>query len=534
MPLAALETALARAEDLDADCEKLRLELALAGEELERLTALRVAETGELRARTGGLEAELASARDRIDELSRELRDSEAARTDVETRIQETSEGSRATEAELVTLREKVEKARAEAARLEDALRHEAQRAAEERGRLDAELAARTGELAAARGEIESRARGACELGEALEGARDRVRALEGELATARGESAGAADAILELERRNRDLISAEVALEERLRAAEGEILESSARGGEDRAALEAELVTLREKVEKARAEAARLEGQRSRIQADLVDASAKLEAERVRRAELEATHRSETAVSAQVLEEALAALAAERSGTVQLEAAKGELLAELDRERAERSMTAAAATAELAMACEEAAATARRCAELEERLESVPRAPGPEVPDRAILPAPGPSSARFEDSASGDLEIRARCHELYVEALARSLPAALIVLDGRDRVVSWNQWAESLFGTAETEVVGKGFFEIESPLAKPTFRKRFAEFKGDGAIHKSRVRMRAGGRVGTWMVTRGPWPGRTGWTAGRSFSCNPPGRAEQPPPGGG
>ena len=106
------------------------------------------------------------------------------------------------------------------------------------------------------------------------------------------------------------------------------------------------------------------------------------------------------------------------------------------------------------------------------------------------------------------DREIEARVQALFSQSLLRSLPSALIVLDVERRVISWNLGAERLLGMTEGEVVGKEFFSLPVPLAKPAFQKRFEESERDGVVHRLRVRFDYEGATGNFAVTQAPFVG--------------------------
>ena len=104
--------------------------------------------------------------------------------------------------------------------------------------------------------------------------------------------------------------------------------------------------------------------------------------------------------------------------------------------------------------------------------------------------------------------EIEARVQALFSQSLLRSLPSALIVLDVERRVISWNLGAERLLGMTEGEVVGREFFTLPVPLAKPVFQKRFEESERDGSVHRLRVRFDHEGATGNFVVTQAPFVG--------------------------
>jgi PAS domain S-box-containing protein len=109
-----------------------------------------------------------------------------------------------------------------------------------------------------------------------------------------------------------------------------------------------------------------------------------------------------------------------------------------------------------------------------------------------------------------------------FSRGLLRSLPIALIVLDGKGRVVSWNRLAESLFGIAEETALGKDFFSLETPLAKPAFRSHYERNRADEATRRIRVRMEVQGIAGNYILTQAPFRGDDGGQRGAIFTLEP------------
>ncbi|MCH2374708.1 MAG: PAS domain-containing protein, partial [Planctomycetes bacterium] len=114
-------------------------------------------------------------------------------------------------------------------------------------------------------------------------------------------------------------------------------------------------------------------------------------------------------------------------------------------------------------------------------------------------------------DDISGEIErdIEARLQTLYAESLTESLPCALIVLDAKDRITSWNRNAEGLFGFSADEAMGKELFELKTPLKNQTFKKRYVQTKEQGRPKKLRVRLDgAQGKATQCLVTQSPFLG--------------------------
>ena len=104
--------------------------------------------------------------------------------------------------------------------------------------------------------------------------------------------------------------------------------------------------------------------------------------------------------------------------------------------------------------------------------------------------------------------EIEARLHSLFSQSLARSIPGALVVIDNRNRVISWNRAAEAILGISEEAAVGEDFFSLKTLLAKGVFRRRFEENKKNRASHRVRVRLEAKGVPGQYVITQSPFLG--------------------------
>ncbi|MBI4603344.1 MAG: PAS domain-containing protein [Planctomycetes bacterium] len=104
--------------------------------------------------------------------------------------------------------------------------------------------------------------------------------------------------------------------------------------------------------------------------------------------------------------------------------------------------------------------------------------------------------------------EIEAKLQTIFSQSLTRSLPAALVVVDGHGRVISWNRGAEAILGLSEKSALGQSLFTLATPLAKEAFRKRFEEAKRDGATHRVRVRLEAKGVPAQFVLTQSPFLG--------------------------
>jgi PAS domain S-box-containing protein len=105
--------------------------------------------------------------------------------------------------------------------------------------------------------------------------------------------------------------------------------------------------------------------------------------------------------------------------------------------------------------------------------------------------------------------KMEARLQSLFSESLTESLPAALIVLDGRDRVTTWNQTAARLLGVDSESAIGKELFSLETPLAKGVFRRRFQKAKQQSRQKKLRIRMEVKGEPAQCIVTQCPFRSR-------------------------
>ncbi len=164
--------------------------------------------------------------------------------------------------------------------------------------------------------------------------------------------------------------------------------------------------------------------------------------------------------------------------------------------------------------------AARRREEELRERSEEVSRLRLELEKARAEAGAaasPAPASPEEQGFA-----VEARCRALFEESFERSFPAALVVLDGEDRVVAWSRVAAELFALGEEETIGKSFFELQTPLAKEAFRRRFDENKRDGAAHAFRVRLPSAGAAESYVVTQAPLRGEDGGCRGHLLLLQP------------
>jgi len=104
--------------------------------------------------------------------------------------------------------------------------------------------------------------------------------------------------------------------------------------------------------------------------------------------------------------------------------------------------------------------------------------------------------------------DIESRLQSIFNERLVRSLPAALIVLDSRDRVISWNHHAENVLGVEGPAAIGSELFTLDSPLSRPAFKKRFEQNKGAGVPTKVRVKLDVQGVPGQYLFTQCPFVG--------------------------
>ncbi len=110
------------------------------------------------------------------------------------------------------------------------------------------------------------------------------------------------------------------------------------------------------------------------------------------------------------------------------------------------------------------------------------------------------------EITAAVEQRLEARLQSLFAESLAESLPSALVVLDGRDRVTAWNHVAKSLFGIDSDKAIGKELFSLETPLNKAVFRRRFLKAKQQSTQKNLRIRMDINGAPAQCIVTQCPF----------------------------
>jgi PAS domain S-box-containing protein len=106
------------------------------------------------------------------------------------------------------------------------------------------------------------------------------------------------------------------------------------------------------------------------------------------------------------------------------------------------------------------------------------------------------------------EVQIDARLQSLFSESLVRSLPAALLVADSRDRIISWNRSAEEILGVDESDALGRDLFELDTPLSRGAFKKRFLKHKRTGDPSRVRVRLEAAGEPAQFVVTQCPFLG--------------------------
>lgn len=104
--------------------------------------------------------------------------------------------------------------------------------------------------------------------------------------------------------------------------------------------------------------------------------------------------------------------------------------------------------------------------------------------------------------------EIDARCQALFTQGLADSLPVGLVVLDARTRVVSWNSVAETILGVPEESALGQELFSLDTPFAKPAFRKYFERTSPSRESHRTRLRMAVKGVPAHYVLTISPFVG--------------------------
>lgn len=110
--------------------------------------------------------------------------------------------------------------------------------------------------------------------------------------------------------------------------------------------------------------------------------------------------------------------------------------------------------------------------------------------------------------SEKTEKDMESRLQSIFNERLVRSLPAALIVLDSRDRVISWNHHAEKVLAVAGPSAIGSELFTLDSPLSRPAFKKRFEQNKGAGVPAKVRVKLDVQGVPGQYLFTQCPFVG--------------------------
>ncbi len=111
--------------------------------------------------------------------------------------------------------------------------------------------------------------------------------------------------------------------------------------------------------------------------------------------------------------------------------------------------------------------------------------------------------------TAAVEQEIEARLQGLFAESLSESLPSALIVLDSKERVTSWNRAAEVLFGLDAEDAIGADLFQLPTPLKRQAFRRRFEKVKEQAKPRKVRLRLDHRGRESQCLVTQAPFRGR-------------------------
>ena len=104
--------------------------------------------------------------------------------------------------------------------------------------------------------------------------------------------------------------------------------------------------------------------------------------------------------------------------------------------------------------------------------------------------------------------EIEARLQGLFSKSLTRSLPGALVVVDGQRRVISWNRSAETILGVPENSALGQDLFSLGTPLAKDAFQRHFEAARKDRAPHRVKVRFEVKGVPTGFVVTQAPFLG--------------------------
>ncbi len=107
------------------------------------------------------------------------------------------------------------------------------------------------------------------------------------------------------------------------------------------------------------------------------------------------------------------------------------------------------------------------------------------------------------------DRAVEARLQSLFAESLTESMPAALVVVDGRDRVTSWNRAAKELLGVPGEEAIGSELFSLKTSLRRKAFRDRYEKAKATGKPKKMRVRIDRDGTPLSVVVTQCPFRSR-------------------------
>ena len=105
--------------------------------------------------------------------------------------------------------------------------------------------------------------------------------------------------------------------------------------------------------------------------------------------------------------------------------------------------------------------------------------------------------------------DLEARLQSLFSESLTESIPAALVVLDSRDRITSWNRHAEEMFGISTEETLGRELFTLDTPLHRSAFRKRFDKIKEQGTTQKFRLRLGLKDTLQKCLLTQCPFQAR-------------------------
>lgn len=414
-------------------------------------------------------------------------------------------------EASLEALKRELEDARGRAAKDRDELEAARREASEtksqeleaEAHRLASELESSQAELAGSKAELDSLRARLDSVRAELESARgetDRAKAETASLAQALEAARAAAD---EWRVRAESLGGERKALEERVAQLEGE-LRSGAGGGAE--------------AEDARA-AGEFRAERDRLAEDLAASRSKAEETTERLRKLEADLAAERARSNRSEQECRrlasrvsalqTALDAARPEKERLEAEKDRLARELEveKKRAEdaprREEEIHALRVRIRALEETSRASAASIRAKEDEVAKLRKELEDALARVAVQAAPEPSPEAA--GAERDAALEARSRALYEESLERSFPAALIVLDSEDRIVSWSQAAAALFGVPADDAVGKRLSEVESPLGKEAFQRRFEENKRDGATHLLRVRLPAGGKPEPYFVTQAP-----------------------------